>query len=69
MLHFYNAAPPSSEQMSLNSVGIITIQVVVSELLGISNIKEWSLAARAGGGGRGKTGGNSGGAAIMVNQN
>ena len=55
--------------MSLNSVGIITIQVVVSELLGISNIKEWSLAARAGGGGRGKTGGNSGGAAILVNQN
>ena len=52
--------------MSLNSVGIITIQVVVSEL-GISNIKEWSLAARAGGGGRWKTGGNSGGAAIMVN--
>ena len=44
--------------MSPSIVSIITIQTAESELLGVSNIKEWSLAPPGGGGGgRGKTGG------------
>ena len=44
--------------MSPSIVSIITIQTAESELLGVSNIKEWSLAPTGGGGGRGKTGGD-----------
>ena len=43
--------------MTPSIVSIITIQTAESELLGVSNIKEWSLAPPGGGGGRGKTGG------------
>ena len=43
--------------MTPSIVSIITIQTAESELLGVSNIKEWSLAPSGGGGGRGKTGG------------
>ena len=46
--------------MSPSIVSIITIQTAESELLGVSNIKEWSLAPPGGGGGgRGKTGGKN----------
>ena len=56
--------------MTPSIVSIITIQTAESELLGVSNIKEWSLAPPGGGGGRGKTGGEKHGGkkatAIMV---